>query len=54
LELERARASVTRAVRQAIDRIQPHHAALADHLTRCLRTGTHCSYVPTQPMSWTI
>jgi tetratricopeptide (TPR) repeat protein len=51
---ERARASVTRAVRQAIDRIQPHHAALADHLTRCLRTGTHCSYVPTQPMSWTI
>jgi tetratricopeptide (TPR) repeat protein len=50
---ERARASVTRAMRQAIDRIQQHHAALAEHLDRAVRTGVHCSYVPAQPMTWT-
>jgi len=43
---ERARASVTRAVRQAIDRIREHHPALADHLHRAVRTGAHCSYMP--------
>ena len=43
---ERARASVTRALRYAVARIAEHHPALADHLARTLRTGTYCSYVP--------
>lgn len=43
---ERARASVTRALRYAIARIAEHHPELADHLTRTVRTGTYCSYVP--------
>lgn len=43
---ERARASVTRALRYAITRIAEHHPALGDHLERTVRTGTYCSYVP--------
>jgi hypothetical protein len=43
---ERARASVTRALRYAISRIAEHHPPLADHLARTVRTGTYCSYVP--------
>lgn len=43
---ERARATVTRALRYAISRIAEHHPPLADQLARTLRTGTYCSYVP--------
>jgi tetratricopeptide (TPR) repeat protein len=43
---ERARASVTRAIRHAIARIQPHDAALRQHLDRAVRTGTYCVYQP--------
>ena len=43
---ERARASVTRAIRQAMVRIQEHHAALGEHLDRTIRTGTTCAYLP--------
>jgi hypothetical protein len=43
---ERARASVTRAIRQAMRRIHEHHPALGDHLARTIRTGTTCSYLP--------
>ena len=43
---ERARAGVTRAIRQAIAHIKQHQPDLADHLERAIRTGTHCSYVP--------
>jgi tetratricopeptide (TPR) repeat protein len=42
---ERARVSVTRAIRQAIARIHDHHPALADHLERTIRTGTLCGYL---------
>ena len=41
---ERARVSVTRALRSALVRISEHHPALGAHLDRCIRTGTHCSY----------
>jgi len=41
---ERARVSVTRALRHAIARIREHHGALADHLDGALRTGTYCAY----------
>ena len=52
---ERARVSVTRAVRQALARIREHHEALADHLERVVRTGTHCAYLPDPrtPVIWT-
>jgi hypothetical protein len=43
---ERARASVTRAIRQAMLRIGAHHPALAEHFGRAIRTGTYCAYLP--------
>ena len=43
---ERARAGVTRAVRQAMTRIAEHHPQLGEHLSRTIRTGTYCAYVP--------
>ena len=43
---ERARASVTRAVRQAIGRIRAQHPPLGAHLERTIRTGTYCGYLP--------
>lgn len=51
---ERARVSVTRAVRQAISRIRVHHPPLGDHLDVTIRTGTYCAYVPDPrvPVDW--
>jgi hypothetical protein len=43
---ERARSGVTRAVRHGIARIGDHHPQLGEHLTRSVRTGTYCAYVP--------
>jgi len=43
---ERARASVTRAIRQAMVRITEHHPILGEHLRRTIRTGTYCRYLP--------
>ena len=53
---ERARVSVTRALRQALARIREHHAPLAEHLERLVRTGTHCAYLPDPraPVTWTL
>jgi tetratricopeptide (TPR) repeat protein len=51
---ERARAGVTRAVRQAIARITEHHPQLGGHLDRTIRTGTYCAYFPDPrvPAGW--
>jgi tetratricopeptide (TPR) repeat protein len=43
---ERARVRITRAIRQAIARIDEHHAALGEHLGGAIRTGTYCAYIP--------
>jgi len=43
---ERARQSVTRAIKNALGRIADHHSALAQMLTRQIKTGTYCSYQP--------
>jgi tetratricopeptide (TPR) repeat protein len=43
---ERARAAVTRALRQAIARLGEHHPELGEHLDRTVRTGTYCAYMP--------
>jgi tetratricopeptide (TPR) repeat protein len=51
---ERARVSVTRAIRSAMARIADHHPSLGRHLESTVRTGTYCSYNPDPrvPMSW--
>jgi len=51
---ERARSAVTRAMRHALARIRKHHAPLADHLDRTIRTGTYCVYLPDPrfPVAW--
>ena len=43
---ERARVSVTKALRVAIRRIGGHHPALGSHLDHDVRTGSYCSYQP--------
>ncbi|MBA2275689.1 MAG: AAA family ATPase [Chloroflexi bacterium] len=45
-DTERARVSVTRAIRSALSRIGEHCPALARHLEATVRTGTFCSYTP--------
>jgi tetratricopeptide (TPR) repeat protein len=51
---ERARAAVTRAVRQAMARIDEQLPELGEHLDRTIRTGTYCSYQPDPraPADW--
>ena len=53
---ERARSGVTRAIRQAMARINEHNAELGQHLQRAIRTGTYCSYLPDTrvPAHWDI
>jgi hypothetical protein len=53
---ERARVSVTRAIRSALGRIREHSSALGDHLESTIRTGTFCSYIPDprSPIDWHI
>ena len=43
---ERARVSVTRALRHGIARLGEHHPELGEHLDQTIRTGTYCAYVP--------
>lgn len=51
---ERARLSVTRAIRSALARIAEHSPALGRHFDATIRTGTFCSYNPDPrvPISW--
>lgn len=48
---ERARLSVTRAIRLAMARIAAQSPALGDHLEGTIRTGTYCSYRPDSRLS---
>ena len=45
-DAERARASVTRALRNAIARIGEYDPALGSHLDTAVHTGTFCAYRP--------
>lgn len=45
-DVERARVNVTRSIARAVEKIAENHPGLAQHLGRCLRTGTFCTYVP--------
>lgn len=51
---ERARVSVTRAVRSAMTRIREHNPQLGEHFERSIRTGTYCAYLPDPrvPVAW--
>jgi hypothetical protein len=51
---ERARASVTRALRSALTRIRAQNSRLGEHLDQCIRTGTYCAYLPDPrvPIAW--
>lgn len=51
---ERARTSVFRAIRYAIDRIAQVEPNVAEHLRHSIRTGTTCSYSPDPltPIRW--
>src|SRR5260370_22158767 len=51
---ERARQSIGKTIKAVIERIAQSDAALADILSRCIRTGTFCSYQPDPdfPIAW--
>jgi tetratricopeptide (TPR) repeat protein len=53
-DAERARTSVTRSIRYALDRLAAQHAVLADHLRSTIHTGTRCCYAPDPraPVHW--
>jgi tetratricopeptide (TPR) repeat protein len=56
LASERARASVTKAVRLATSRIREYSGPLAEHLDRNIRTGTRCVYIAgsSRPVQWRV
>src|ERR1700730_6373437 len=43
---ERARLSVTRAIKAAVQKISERQASMGELLDRAIRTGTFCSYAP--------
>ena len=53
---ERARMSVSKAIRTAVRRIGEHDPALGEHLAKAVRTGTLCSYAPDAraAIRWTV
>jgi hypothetical protein len=53
---ERARVSVTKAIRTAIRVIERHHPQLAAHLAASVRTGRLCRYAPPgeTPPRWSL
>ena len=52
--VERARKTVSRRVRTALDRIAEVHPALGDHLDVSVQTGTFCSYRPDREIGWAV
>jgi pimeloyl-ACP methyl ester carboxylesterase len=53
-ESERARVSVTKALRSAVRRLGDHHPELGRHLSLAVHTGTFCTYDPDPraPVTW--
>ena len=53
---ERARLSVTRAIRSAMDRLRGLDSSLGAHLDATIRTGTYCVYTPDPrvPVRWVV
>ncbi|HEY1273657.1 MAG TPA: hypothetical protein VGF25_02045 [Thermoleophilaceae bacterium] len=55
-DAERARVSVTRAIRSAIAAISEQDPELGRHLEDSVRTGTHCRYAPAagDEVAWSV
>lgn len=51
---ERARLSVTRAIKTALQKVAENHAEMGEMLARTVKTGTFCSYNPGSryPVNW--
>ena len=51
---ERARQSITKTIKAVLERIAESDAELGDIFSRCIRTGTFCSYQPDPdfPIAW--
>src|SRR5262245_23954063 len=51
---ERARQSITKAIKSALDTIAQSDATLGALLSRCIKTGTFCAYQPAPdfPLAW--
>jgi tetratricopeptide (TPR) repeat protein len=51
---ERARQSITKTIKAVVERIAQSDATLGDLLSRCIKTGTFCSYEPDPdlPIAW--
>jgi tetratricopeptide (TPR) repeat protein len=51
---ERARQSITKSIKSALEKIAQSDATLGDLLSRCIKTGTFCSYQPDPefPLAW--
>ena len=51
---ERARQSVSKAIKGVVDRLAQHDPSLGHILSRCIKVGTFCSYQPDPhcPMEW--
>jgi hypothetical protein len=55
-DAERARSTITKAIKAAVHKIRQHHPALGHHLATHLKTGLFCQYrlAPGQPIRWTL
>jgi len=53
---ERARQSVTKAIRALLKKIAAEHEPLGEHWSACVRTGTACVFQPDgrQPVAWSV
>ena len=49
---ERARQTITKAIKSVVERIAHSDPQLADILSRCIKTGTFCSYQPDFQIAW--
>jgi hypothetical protein len=51
---ERARQSIAKTIKSVLDRIAQSDGTLGDRLSRCIKTGTFCSYQPDPdlPIAW--
>jgi tetratricopeptide (TPR) repeat protein len=49
---ERARQSVTKSIKSALERIVECETILGDHLLRCIKTGNFCAYRPDRATSF--
>jgi tetratricopeptide (TPR) repeat protein len=54
LHRDRARSTVSKRIRFALDQIRQANPALAKHLTDSIRTGYNCVYRPKQNINWNL